>query len=154
MAVSPIPPGPRITPYLLYEDVAAALEWLAKAFGFVEFGDRFAGPDGKVTHASMKLGDGVVMMGCPGPAYKNPTHLGQATQHLYVYVEDVDAAFERACNMGARVIEAPKDEFYGDRRCGLADPEGHQWWLAQHVRDVSPEEMRAAAGATSDVGRS
>ncbi len=145
MTVSPIPPGPRITPYLLYEDVGAALEWLAAAFGFVQFGDSFAGADGKLSHASMKLGDGVVMMGCPGPAYRNPQRVGQATQHLYVYVEDVDALFERASRAGARVIEAPKDEFYGDRRCGLADPEGHQWYFAQHVRDVSPDELRAAA---------
>jgi PhnB protein len=144
MAVNPIPPGPRISPYLLYEDVGEALAWLSKAFGFVEFGDSFAGADGKLTHASMKLGEGVIMMGCPGKSYKNPRRLGQATQHLYVYVEDVDALFERAREAGARVLEEPKDEFYGDRRCGLADPEGHQWYFAQHVRDVSPEEMRAA----------
>jgi PhnB protein len=145
MAVNPIPEGPRITPYLLYEDVGRALDWLAKAFGFVEQGDRFAGADGKVNHASMRLGNGVVMMGCPGPSYKNPKRLGHATQHLYVYVEDVDSLFERARALGASVIEAPKDEFYGDRRCGLADPEGHEWYFAQHVRDVSPEEMRRAA---------
>jgi PhnB protein len=149
MAVNPIPPGPRITPYLLYEDVARALDWLTKAFGFAEQDDRFTGPDGKVSHASMKLGDGVVMMGCPGATYKNPKRLGHATQHLYVYVEDVDSLFERARAMGASVIEEPKDAFYGDRRCGLADPEGHQWFFAQHVRDVSPEEMQqAAANAT------
>lgn len=144
MAVNPIPEGPRITPYMLYEDVGKALEWLASAFGFVEFGDRYTGPDGKLTHAQMKLGDGAVMMGCPGPTYRNPKRLGQATQYLYIYVENVDALFERARALGAQVVQAPKDEFYGDRRCALADPEGHQWFFAQHVRDVSPEELRRA----------
>jgi uncharacterized glyoxalase superfamily protein PhnB len=144
MAVNAIPAGPRITPYLLYEDVGAALDWLAKAFGFVEFGDSYPGPDRKITHAQMRLGDGVVMMGWPGPTYKNPKRLGQATQHLYVYVEDVDALFERARALGARVIAEPKDQFYGDRRCALADPEGHQWFFAQHVRDVPRAELESA----------
>ena len=145
MAVNPIPEGPRITPYLLYEDVGRALDWLAKAFGFVEQDDRYAGPDGKVSHASMKLGNGVIMMGWPGASYKNPKRLGQATQHLYVYVEDVDSLFERARANGASVLEELKDTFYGDRRCGLADPEGHQWFFAQHIRDMSSEEMKRAA---------
>jgi PhnB protein len=149
MAVSPIPEGPRITPYLLYEDVGKALDWLAEAFGFREFGDRFTGPDGKVSHAAMKLGDGQIMMGCPGSTYKNPKRLGHVTQHVYAYVEDVDALFVRARAMGAKVLEEPKDTFYGDRRCGLADPEGHQWFFAQHVRDVSPEDMRRAGAEAS-----
>jgi PhnB protein len=144
MTVKAIPEGPRITPYLLYENVGKALEWLASAFGFVEFGDRYAGPDGKLTHAQMRLGDGVVMMGCPGPTYRNPKRLGQATQHLYIYVEDVDSLFERASALGAKVIAPPKDEFYGDRRCALADPEGHQWFFAQHVRDVPQTELERA----------
>ena len=145
MAVDPIPAGPRIIPYLLYEDVAAALDWLSRAFGFEEEGDRFTGADGKVNHAAMKLGDGMIMMGCPGPSYKSPKRLGQSTQQLYVYVEDVDAHFERARKAGATILEEPKDQFYGDRRYGATDPEGHQWYFAQHVRDVSPEEMKAGA---------
>jgi PhnB protein len=144
MAVNPIPEGPRITPYLLYEDVGAALDWLAKAFGLVEFGDRYPGPDGKLTHAQMRLGTGVVMMGCPGPTYQNPKRLGHATQHLDVYVENVDALFERARALGARVIDEPKDQFYGDRRCALADPEGHHWFFAQHTRDVPRAELERA----------
>lgn len=142
MAVNPIPEGPRITPYLLYEDVAAALDWLSRAFGFEEQGDRFTGPDGKVSHASMKLGDGLIMMGCPGLSYKSPKRLGQATQHLYIYVEDVDAHFERAKAAGAGILEEPSDKFYGDRTYGASDPEGHQWYFAQHVRDVAPEDMK------------
>jgi uncharacterized glyoxalase superfamily protein PhnB len=136
MAVEPIPKGPRITPYLLYEDVGAALEWLARAFGFEEDGQRYAEPDGKINHAAMKLGDGVIMMGWPGSSFRNPQRLGAATQFLYVYVEDVDAHYARARKAGATIIEEPKDEFYGDRRYMASDPEGHQWCFAQHVRDV------------------
>lgn len=143
MAVKPIPEGPRITPYLLYEDVATALDWLSSAFDLKEYGDRFEGPDGKVNHSAMKIGDGVVMMGCPGPDYRNPKRLGQATQHLYVYVEDVDAHCERARAAGAKILREPADQFYGDRTYAAQDPEGHEWYFAQHIRDVSPEEMKA-----------
>lgn len=142
MAVNPIPEGPRITPYLLYEDVAGALEWLTEAFGFEEYGERFHGPEGNVNHAQMKFGDGVIMMGYPGPEYKNPKRLGQATQHLYIYVEDVDMHFERARKAGAAILAEPEDQFYGDRRYGAADPEGHQWYFAQHVRNVALENMK------------
>lgn len=141
MAVNPIPEGPRIIPYLLYEDVAAAVDWLERAFGFTERGRRFSGPDGKVSHAEVALGDGVVMMGCPGPEYRSPKRLGQATQQLYIYVEDVDAHFERARAAGATILAEPADQFYGDRRYGATDPEGHCWYFAQHVRDVAPEDM-------------
>src|ERR1051326_6174925 len=84
-----------ITPYLLYEDVGGALKFLAKAFGFQKFGAQMLGPDRKIRHAAMRLGDDVIMMGCPGPGYQNPKRLGQATQHLYVTVVDVDKYFER-----------------------------------------------------------
>lgn len=145
MAVKPIPEGPRVTPYLLYEDVAAALDWLSRAFGLEEHGERFTGPDGRVNHAAMKIGDGVIMLGCPGPDYKNPRRLGQATQQLYIYVEDVDAHCARAREAGATILREPADQFYGDRNYGASDPEGHQWYFAQHVRDVAPEDMKPGA---------
>jgi PhnB protein len=135
---------PRITPYLLYENVNAAIDWLASAFGFVER-MRVPGPDGKTAHAEMRLADGVLMMGCPGPEYQNPKRLGHVTQNLYVYVDDVDAHFERARKAGAKILEEPKDQFYGDRRYGAVDPEGHNWYFAQHVRDVPPQDMKASA---------
>ena len=131
----------RVTPYLLYEDVAAALEWLAKAFGFRER-MRLPGPDGKIAHAEMVLADGLIMMGCPGPTYQNPKRVGHVTQHLYVYVDDVDAHCGQARRAGAAVFEEPQDQFYGDRRYGAADQEGHHWYFAQHVRDVGLEEMK------------
>jgi PhnB protein len=135
---------PRITAYLLYRDVATTLEFLSRAFGFRER-LRIPGPDGKVSHAEVELADGVVMMGCPGPDYRNPKQLGHVTQHLYVYVDDVDKHFERARRAGARILAEPEDQFYGDRRYGVEDPEGHQWYFAQHVRDVAPEDLHPPA---------
>ena len=145
----------RVTPYLLYGDVAAALDWLTRAFGFVEFGDRFLGPDGVVQHAAMRTSERgeVLMMGCPGPGYQNPRALGSTTQMLYIEVEDVDSHFARAEQAGAEVVETPGDTFYGHRRYTVEDPEGHQWAFAQHIRDVSAEEMRQAmASESEDVG--
>ena len=144
MPLNPPENTPRITPYLLYENVSGAIDWLTSAFGFVER-MRVPGLDGKTAHAEMRLADGVIMMGCPGPEYQNPKRLGHVTQNLYVYVDDVDAHFERARKAGAKILEEPKDQFYGDRRYGAVDPEGHHWYFAQHVRDVSPQEMKASA---------
>jgi uncharacterized glyoxalase superfamily protein PhnB len=133
---------PRITPYLLYEDVPGALDWLAKAFGFTER-LRFAGPDGLVTHAEMTFADGVIMLGFPGPDYKNPKRLGKATQLVHVYVDDVEEHFARAKGEGATILAELEEQAYGDRRYIAEDPEGHQWTFAQHVRTVGPEEWGA-----------
>ena len=135
---------PRITPYLYYEDTAAAFDWLVKAFGFTEK-LRMPGPDGKLAHAELSLGDdGVVMLGTPDPDFTRP-----ASRHgmLYIYVNDVDAHFARARDAGAKITEEPTDVFYGDRRYTALDPEGQEWCFATHVRDVSPEEMATAAQA-------
>lgn len=123
----------EITPYLLYEDVAGAVKFLAKAFGFRKYGTQMRGPDGRINHAAMRLGDDVVMMGCPGPGYRNPKRLGQATQNLYVNVDDVDRHFRRAKRAGATIIEEPADTHYGHRRYGAADPEGHVWYFAREI---------------------
>jgi uncharacterized glyoxalase superfamily protein PhnB len=135
---------PRITPYLYYEDVLSALDWLARAFSFRER-LRMPGADGRIMHAEMGFADGVIMMGHPGPKYRNPKRLGQATQNLYVYVDDVDKHFEQAKEAGAKILQEPKDQVYGDRSYGAEDPEGHQWYFAQHVRDVKPEDMKPSA---------
>ncbi len=134
----------RITPYLYYQDVAGALDWLAQAFGFEER-MRIPGPDGAITHAEMECGDGVIMLGCPAADYQNPSRLGNVTQSLYVYVEDVDKHFEHARQSGAKILDEPEDQFYGDRRYGAEDPEGHNWFFATHVRDVAPEDMQPPA---------
>ena len=132
---------PRITPAISYEDVAVALDWLSRAFGFRER-MRIPGPDGSIMHAEMELADGVIMLGHPGPDYRNPKRLGGATVGLYVYVDDVDEHFRRARDAGATIHSEPKDEFWGDRFYSAEDPEGHQWMFGTHIRDVTEHEIR------------
>src|SRR5437868_9878315 len=98
-----------ITSYLYYSDVAGALEFLSKAFGFRKYGPQMSGQDGTIQHASMKLGKDLIMMGYPGRKYKNPKRLGQTTQSLYVSVANADKHFERAKKAGAKIIEEPLD---------------------------------------------
>jgi PhnB protein len=138
---------PSVMPYLLYEDSDAALEFLVTAFGFTEK-VRMTDDEGRVNHAEVQMSEGVIMFGTPPGDYKNPAKVGNKTQSVYVYVDDVDAHYEHAKGAGARIVSAPEDKFYGDRSYGVADPEGHEWNFATHVRDVSPEEMQAAAVAT------
>jgi uncharacterized glyoxalase superfamily protein PhnB len=130
-----------ITPYLLYEDCAGALDWLSKAFGFNER-LRFTDDEGNVTHAEMELGGGSVMMGDPGSRYRNPSQVG-VTVGIHVYVDDVDAHFERAKAADAAIDEEPTDQEYGDRRYSAKDPEGHQWYFAQRIRELAPEDWGA-----------
>jgi uncharacterized glyoxalase superfamily protein PhnB len=132
-----------ITPYLLYADVAAALEFLQRAFGFEEV-LRYSGAQGYVNHAEMRLGDDVIYMGDPGDEYRNPAALGAATVLIGVHeVEDVDALCERARGAGAEITEEPTDQEYGERRFSAVDPEGHKWFFAQPIREVAPEEWGA-----------
>ena len=132
----------RFTPYLLYEDLEAAIEWLGTAFGFDEQ-LRVTGPDGGATHAELHLDDGVVLMGHPGPDYRSPKQVGASCQSVYVYVDDVDAHHRQAKEAGATIFEEPNEVPYGDRRYGASDPEGQVWFFAQHVRDVPPEDYGA-----------
>jgi PhnB protein len=137
----------QITPYLLYEDADAAIDFLTRAFGFTEK-YRLTDENGRVNHAEVVLGDGLVMFGRPPGDYKNPKRLGGTTQLVYVYVDDVDKHFEQAKAAGATITQEPEDQAYGDRTYGADDPEGHSWTFATHVRDVSAAEMQSAmAGA-------
>jgi PhnB protein len=126
---------PTITPYLLYEDLGAALDWLQRAF---DFRLRHPVPTQNVTHAEMEFENAVIMMGHPGPQYRNPKHLGQVTQNLYVRVNDLDKHFARAVQAGAVILEHPTDQPYGDRRYGVEDPEGHRWYFAEAIARRSP----------------
>lgn len=141
MASNPPEDMPRVTPYLLYEDLAGTIDWLKNAFGLTER-MRIPGPDGTANHAEMALADGVIMMGQPGGDYQNPMHSGHVSNQVYVYVDDADAHYATAKAAGATILEEPNDTFYGDRRYGAEDSEGHHWYFATHVRDVPPEEMR------------
>ncbi len=139
----PSQPYPQIQPYLLYEDVAGAIEWLQRAFGFQEQ-LRFEDESGTVNHAELRLpGGGVVFLGDPGGEYRNPTSLGTRTSQVHVYVDDLDAHYERARDAGAQIRQEPADMPYGDRRYDACDPEGQLWSFAQHVDDVAPEDWGA-----------
>ena len=122
----------RVTPYLLYEDGAAAIEFLTEAFGFREE-MRTTGSAGGM-HAELEIapGGGWIYLGQPPKGFRNPTEVG-ATSLVHVLVDDVDGHYERAKAAGARIIEELKDQDYGHRRYGCADPQGHEWFFAQPV---------------------
>ena len=121
----------RIAPYLLYEDGAAAIDFLTKAFGFEEV--MRMEDSGVVNHAEIRLGDDTVMLGHPGPDYKSPKNTGHSNALVHVYVDDVDAHFERAKAAGAEIVTEPADQEYGDRRYDAKDPEGHSWFFATPI---------------------
>jgi len=154
MAVKPAPEGYHtLTPYLIVNGAAPALDFYARALGAAEL-YRLAGPDGKVGHAEMQIGDSRFMLadefperGAVGPR----SGRGHSVSFL-VYVPDVDKAFARAIAAGAKEVKAIQDQFYGDRSGTLEDPFGHQWTLATHVEDVSPEEMQRRAEEMSKSG--
>jgi PhnB protein len=133
----------RIIPYLLYEDVAGTMQWLARAFGYRAHGPKNRKPDGTVFHAAMQLDDGLVMMGWPGPKYKNPKHARHVSFNMYVMVDDVERHYQRAKKAGAKIIEELATTPFGARRYGAEDPEGHQWYFAEHA--AKPKRARKRA---------
>lgn len=145
--VQPIPDGYHtLTPYLTVEDGAAALAFYAEAFGAEEL-FRMDGPEGKIGHAEMKIGDSTFMFADEVEAWGNrsPHSLGGTPISLMIYVEDVDAVFQRAIDAGATEVMAVKDHFYGDRSGTVEDPFGHQWSISTHVEDVPPDELERRA---------
>jgi PhnB protein len=144
MPVKPIPDGyTAVTPYLIVDDGAAAIEFYTKAFGAVEQ-CRMLSPDGKVAHAEITIGDARIMLGqeCPVTGSRSPKSLGGTATGLMIYLEDVDSRFKQALAAGAQEKQAVKDQFYGDRSGTVVDPFGHVWTLATHVEDVTIEECR------------
>jgi uncharacterized glyoxalase superfamily protein PhnB len=136
MATRPIPEGYHtVTPYLIVFDAAALIEFLQQAFG-AEVRHRSATPDGTVVHAEVKIGDSHLMIG--GASDQHPA----VPAVLYLYLPDCDAAYQRALAAGATSVSEPADQFYGDRHGGVKDRHGNQWWIATHVEDVPPEEMK------------
>jgi uncharacterized glyoxalase superfamily protein PhnB len=133
-----------VTPYLLYEDCEAALDFLARAFGFEEV-LRYTGEGGYVNHAEMKIGsEGRIYMGDPGDQYKSPKRIGQETCGIYVQIDgDVDELCERARAAGATITQEPEDQEYGERRFTAKDLEGQVWFFARAIKEVAPEEWGA-----------
>ena len=142
--VKTIPGGYQtITPFLTVHDAAQAIDFYKEAFG-AEERYRMTAPDGKcVAHAELKIGDSVIMLSDEMPGQScEPSAVGESCVGFYLYVKDVDDVFERAVAAGAKVKEPLKDEFWGDRAGQIIDPAGHIWWLATHIEDVKPEELR------------
>lgn len=131
-----------VTPSLTVRHAAEALEFYKKALGAEEL-YRLPSPDGKLLHAEMQIGDSRVMLSDEFPAWQSlsPHTIGGTAGTLMIYVEDVDAAFKKAVDAGAKVTSEPTDQFWGDRVAGILDPYGHKWSLAMHVEDVTPEEI-------------
>ena len=142
--VKPIPDGyGTVTPYLVVKGAAEAIEFYKKALGAEEV-LRMPAPDGSLMHAEIKIGDSIVMLGDEFPGaegYGSPATLGGTSVNLFLYVEDADAAFQQAVDAGAKVLAPMADMFWGDRYGKLRDPFGHDWGIATHKEDVSPEEM-------------
>lgn len=132
-----------VSVYLNVKDPEGMVEFYEKAFGFKKK-VAMPGPDGKLVHAEMLHGDCTVMFGRANPEQGNkaPSDLGGSPVTTYVYVKDVDGLARRARAAGARLIQEPADQFWGDRTCSLTDPEGHNWGFATVKRIVPPEEIK------------
>lgn len=149
MAAQPVPEGYHtLTPYLSVDDAAAAIDFYQRAFGAKER-VRMAGPDGKIAHAELEIGDSFVMLSDPFPQFvpRSPNELGGTSVGLFAYVENVDEVVQQAVDAGATLTMAPEDQFWGDRFGSVTDPFGHSWQIATHVEDVPAEEMEERSKA-------
>lgn len=154
MAPKPIPDGYHtVTPYLIVQGAARALEYYKEAFGASEL-FRMEGPDGSIGHAEIKIGDSPVMLADESPemGFRGPKTLGGAAVSMMIYVDDVDTAFPRAIAAGGKELRPVQDQFYGDRSGTLEDPFGHVWTIGTHTEDVSPEEMKKRSEAMYGQG--
>jgi PhnB protein len=147
MAVKAIPDGYHaVTPYLIVQGAAAAIDFYKHAFGATEL-LRMPGPDNRIGHAEIRIGDSPIMLADEHPqmGVRSPQTLGGAGLSLMIYVEQVDTVFNRAIAAGATELQPLKNQFYGDRSGTLKDPFGHVWTVATHVEDVSAEELSRRA---------
>ena len=132
-------PVDTLLPHVCYANVAAAIQWLQTAFGFVEHYRYGNDPDG----AQMHLGDAWIMVNQEFPGRQSPLKAGAGTQFVTIYVQNVGEHYARSRKAGAQIVEDLQDTIYGERLYTAQDPEGHRWQFSQHVRDVSPEEFGA-----------
>ena len=149
MAVKSVPDGYHtVTPYLIINGAAQALEFYKRAFGATEL-LRMADPQGRVGHAEIKIGDSMVMLADEHHemGHRGPRTLGGTSVSILLYVPDVDTVFDRAIKAGAKSQRPVADQFYGDRMGTLEDPFGHVWTIGTHIEDVSAEEMKRRMAA-------
>jgi len=140
MSVNYIPKGYHsVTPYLLTKDVNRLIEFLQTAFSAALI-ECVRDQNNHITHAEVKIGDSIVMMGAKADT-------PPSASMLYLYIEDVDSVYRKAIQAGARSLKEPEDQFYGDRNAGIQDPCGNQWWIATHIEDLSKEEIDKRAQA-------
>lgn len=148
MAVKPIPDGYHsVTPYLIVNDAAKAIEFYKRAFGATEL-FRMDAPGGKIGHAEIKIGNSPVMLADEHPemGYRSAKAIGSTPVSLMIYVEDVDSVFPQAIAAGGKELKPLEDQFYGDRSGTLEDPFGHVWTVSTHKEDIPPEEMERRMG--------
>lgn len=151
----PIPDEyPRVTPYLIVDGAAAAIDFYCTVLGATQRGESMPAPEGKVGHAELQIGDSVVMLAdeSPDAGARGPRTVGGTPVMLHVYVEDVDAVFDAAVKAGATLRRAVEDQFYGDRSGQFEDPFGHCWNVATHIEDVAPDEMSERVKAAMSAG--
>lgn len=135
-AVKPIPEGYHsVTPFLMVAGAAKVIEFAKSVFNAREI-ERVEGPGGAIMHAEVQIGDSRVMIADAGGEWKSMPGT------LYVYVTDMDAAYQRALKAGGASRQAPVDQFYGDRNAGVEDPAGNVWWIATHKEDVTADELK------------
>ncbi len=150
--VQPIPAGYHtVTPYLMVREAARAIDFYRNAFGASEV-MRFNGPNGRIAHAEIRIGDSHVMLADENDIHRSPQTLGGAGASLMLYVEDVDKVFAQAVAAGATVQRPVADQFYGDRVGTLVDPFGHVWSIGTHREDVSMEEMQRRMAKLGEQG--
>jgi len=147
MPNSKLPAGYHtVTPAIVVRDAAAAIDFYQRAFGAEEV-NRMAGPDGKIMHAEIRIGDSLVMLGEENEQWgtKSPLLTNGNPGSLHIYVDDADASFDRALKAGATVRYPLEDAFWGDRYGKVTDPFGHEWGIATRVKDLTDAEMKRAA---------
>ncbi len=134
-----------VTPHLTMDEAAKAIDWYKKALGAQEVA-RAVGPDGKIMHAEIRIGDSLVMLNDEMGGGKSPKAFGGSPASLWIYVEDCDSLFNRAVSAGGKVLPGPmgalQDQFWGDRSGTFTDPHGYTWTIATHKEDLTPDEMK------------
>ena len=137
----PVPEGfHSLTAALTLDNAAQTIEWYKNAFGAQEV-SRHVGPDGKIVHALLRIGDSPLMMNDAMMGTKGPRAYGGAAVALWLYVDNCDAVFNRAVDAGAKVQVPMADQFWGDRGGAITDPEGFTWWIATHKEELTPAEL-------------